>query len=337
MGLRWQKFVYSTVSTLSLSGRRAKRKNELRPIMAEDFAVRRWPQSDRSFNRTPGEARRPGVYLTWPDQQPFLRSWSEKFTIPRSEIPALTITADAGEISVSGAAWPDWSLRFLASGDGSSEAEAIDRSRLFSCARIGSTISVNGPRRERRREGEGYLEIAGPADAPMSVQTTFASVQVCDMSSPVWVSAIDAQVRILNTTGTVAASGCVVSFAGSEGDVTLSAEHSVNLKFTSVHFDGTMTARAQRSLRILVPRGFQTPFEAFVRRRKDFVCRTEFCGKVKHERRGTMHVFTYAGDGSVPAERVQLRSEHETVVIDDAVTGRQTDRVLHPGAFEDYE
>lgn len=336
MGLRWQKFVYSTVSTLSLSAGREKRKNELRPTMAEDFAVRRWPQSDRSFNRTPGEARRPGVYLTWPDQQPFLRAWSENFTIPRSEIPALTITADSGEISVSGAARPDWSLRFLASGDGSSEAEAVDRSRQFSCARIGSTISVNGPLREHRREGEGYLEIASPADAPINVQTTFASVQVCDMSSPVWVSAMQAHARILNTTGTVAASGYVVSFAGSEGEVTLSAEHNMNVKFNSVQFDGTMTARAQRSLRILVPRGFRTPFEALVQRRRDFVCRTEFRGKVKHERRGTMHVFTYDGDGSVPAERVQLRSEHGAVVIDDTVTGRQTDRVLHPGAFEDF-
>lgn len=128
--------------------------------------------------------------MIWPGQQPYLRSWSEDFKLPLSEIPALTITADTGRISVVGAARPDWSLRFLAYGDGSSETEALDRSRQFSVNHIGSTICLNGSRVEPRREGGAQLDVNGPADAPITIHVSFGSLQVCDMSGPVRVSAI---------------------------------------------------------------------------------------------------------------------------------------------------
>ena len=48
------------------------------------------------------------------------------------------------------------------------------------------------------------------------------------------------------------------------------------------------------------------------------VCRTEFTAAVKREKKGGLYVFIYAGDGSVPPERVNLRSEDATVVIDTA-------------------
>jgi hypothetical protein len=98
--------------------------------------------------------------------------------------------------------------------------------------------------------------------------------------------------------------------------VILSAEAEINLKFTSARFQGTLTAWAQRTVRVLVPPAFQTPFQAIVNRPEDFVCRTEFRSAIKQEKQGSVHVFTYAGDGGAPAERVHLRSEHATVVID---------------------
>jgi hypothetical protein len=248
----------------------------------------------------------------------------------------LTITANTGEVSISGAARPDWSLCFLAYGDGGSEAEAFDRLRQFSFTRIGSTFTIDGRRFEPRSEARGRLEVKGPAVAPITVHASFASVQVCDMSGPVQVSAIHGRACILDTTGRVAASGFVVDFAGSQGVVKLSAEHGINVKFTGVRFDGTMMAWAQRTVRVLVPRGFRTPFQAFVSRARDFVCRTEFRKKIKCERSGGLHVFTYDGDGSTPPENVHLRSEHGKLVIDDTITERESAREFRQSAFEDY-
>ena len=80
---------------------------------------------------------------------------------------------------------------------------------------------------------------------------------------------------------------------------------------------GTLVAWAQRSVRMLVPAGFLTPFQAIVSRRQDFVCRTEFSSHVSYEQKGDLHYFTYAGDNSVRPDAVMhLRSEQATVVID---------------------
>ncbi len=332
MRVRWPKFLVWFPRLLT--SRVPHRNYELRPAM--DFEFRRRPQGDNCFDRTPGQPRQPGVYVTWPGQQPYIRSRCEDVTVPHAEIPALTITANTGEVSISGAARPDWSLRFLAYGDGGSEAEAFDRLRQFSFTRIGSTISIDGRRFEPKSEAHGRLEVKGPTVAPITVQGSFASVQVCDMSGPVQVGAIHGRARILDTTGRVAASGSVVDFAGSQGVVTLSAEREINVKFTGVRFDGTMTACAQRTVRVLVPRGFRTPFQAFVSRPRDFVCRTEFRKKIKRERSGGLHVFKYDGDGSTPPENVDLRSEHGKLVIDDTITSRKSAREFRQSVFEDY-
>jgi hypothetical protein len=160
------------------------------------------------------------------------------------------------------------------------------------------------------------LIVQAPADAPITVHASFAPVEVRNMTGPVRVTAIHARAKILDATGNVDASGFVVDFAGSKGMVILSAEAEINLKLTTVKFQGTLTTWAQRSVRVLVPPAFQTPFQAIVNRPQDFVCRTEFSTAVKREKKGGLYVFTYAGDGSIPPDRVHLRSENATVVID---------------------
>jgi hypothetical protein len=138
------------------------------------------------------------------------------------------------------------------------------------------------------------------------------------MTGPIRVTAIHARATLLNTTGRVDAAGFVVDFAGSKGTVILSAEAEINMKLTAASFQGTLTAWAQGSVRVLIPRAFQTPFQAVVNRRQDFVCRTEFSTKLKPETKNGLCVFTNAGDGSTPPTGVHLRSEHATVVIDTA-------------------
>ena len=85
---------------------------------------------------------------------------------------------------------------------------------------------------------------------------------------------------------------------------------------TALRFDGTLLAWAQRPVRVLVPPGFVTAFEALVNRPQDFVCRGDFRAKIKQREKGGLYVFTYAGDGTSAPERFHLRSEHSTVVVD---------------------
>jgi hypothetical protein len=149
------------------------------------------------------------------------------------------------------------------------------------------------------------------------IHASFAAVQIRDLKGPVRVAAAHARTTILNTTGRLDAIAMVVDFAGSKGRVTLSAEAEINMKLPTVRFDGALLAWSQQSVRTLVPPGFLTPFRAIVSRRQDFVCRTEFCSRVRREKQGDLYYFTYDGDNSVAPEAVMhLRSERSTVVID---------------------
>jgi hypothetical protein len=78
----------------------------------------------------------------------------------------------------------------------------------------------------------------------------------------------------------------------------------------NARFDGTLLAWAQRSVRMVVPTGFSTPFRAIVSRREDFVCRTECSSRVSYEKKDDLHYFTYGTDNSVMPDAVMhLRSE----------------------------
>jgi hypothetical protein len=196
-------------------------------------------------------------------------------------------------------------------------------------------VTLEGPSIDEMAGTGGELIVDAPSDAPTTIHTSFAAVQVCDMSGPVRVTAIHARAKILNTSGRVDASSFVIDFVGSKGTVVLSAEAEINVKLTSPRFEGTLMAWAQRPVRVFVPQGFQTAFQVLVNRPGDFVCRTEFREKVKHETRGTLHIFTYAGDGTTTPEKLHLRSEHGTVVIA-SHTDRQSAGVLLQSGFEDY-
>jgi hypothetical protein len=284
---------------------------------APEFLFKQSASAPQCDDRTPGQPRQPGIRLVAPGQPPYRRVRREEFAISRTEVPALTIAANASQgVEITGNGREDWSLRFCAYGDGNSEGEARDRLRGVSLVRLGATVSLNGPGICRGPRAGGNLIVQAPADAPITVHASFAPVSVRNMGGPVRVTAIHARATLLDTTGKVDATAFVVDFAGSEGTVVLSAEAEINLKLTSLNFKGTLIAWAQLPVRVLVPAAFQTPFQAVVSRPQDFVCRTEFAANMKLERNGGLYVFTYPGDGSRPPEDVHLRSEHAAVVVD---------------------
>lgn len=335
MRVRWPDFLVSLGGLLTGNAANSRRQSDLQA--APGFLFEPLSFGSVRADRTPGQPLQPGVHLVAKGQAPYLRTRPENLILSRSDVPALTIAANAsGMVEVSGNNRDDWSLRLCASGEGNSEMEAHERSREVSLTRLGSSVFLNGPGIDQMGGARGDLIVDAPADAPTTVHASFAAIQVRNLTGPVRVTAIHARARILNTTGRVDAAGFVVDFAGSEGTIILSAEADINLKFTTARFQGTLTAWAQRSVRALVPQTFQTPFQVLVNRPQDFVCRTDFRAHVKSEKKGGLCVFTYAGDGSTPPERVHLRSEHAKVIVDTAAEGRQSSQNSRQGIFDDY-
>ena len=251
------------------------------------------------------------------NEGPFLLARPEETTISTRDVPSLTLTADPlNSISIGGSDRSDWSIRFCAQGEGNSEAEARGRLNEVSMTRLGATVSLKGPILAEKLQTRGLFVLDAPADAPVLIHASFAAVEIRDMAGPVRVTAAHGRAKILDTTGQVDAAAFVIDFAGSRGRVNLSAEAEINLKMTAPRFEGTLMAWAQRPLRMLVPPGFVTPFQALVNRPHDFVCRADFCSKVKKEKKNGLYVFTYRGDGGAAPELVHLRSEQATVVID---------------------
>lgn len=320
MRLRWSAFLLSLGALFTANASNSQSNYEQQA--APDFLFQRRPFGSECADRTPGQRTESQVRWEVARQAAYKRTRPETLTLSRADVPALTVTADPSSIvEVTGSSRVDWSLRFCAQGEGNTEGEAREHLQELSMGRIGSAVSLNGPGFGQQAGSIGQLNIDAPADAPFVVHVSFGAVEVRDMAGPARVTAMHGRARILDTVGKVDATGSVVDFAGSKGTVVLSAEAEINLKLNTTRFEGTLTAWAQRAVRVLVPQGFQTPFQAVVNRPQDFVCRTDFCSKVKQEKKDGLYVFTYAGDGSAPPERMHLRSEQATVVIDTVPAG----------------
>jgi hypothetical protein len=184
-------------------------------------------------------------------------------------------------------------------------------------------VSVTGPVLYEGHHRRGDLVVEGPPDAGVVIHGSYTAVEVRDTAGPVRIAATHARATILDTAGQLDATAGLVDFAGSCGRVTLSAEAEINLKMTARRFEGTLSAWAQRSVRMLVPRGFTTPIEVVVSRSEDFVCRAEFSSDVKQRRQGELYIFTHgAVNSGWPRAALHLCSEEATVVIDTA-SGKQ--------------
>lgn len=271
---------------------------------APEFLFERRPFTLDCAGRLHGQSAKNRVEvrasLAGSKQAPYLLTHSEDLSLSTSDVPALTITADPSNmIAVGGSDRSDFFIRFCARAQGNSEAEARERLQQIAMTRRGGVVSLSNTL-DPGHHTMSYFLLEAPKHVQTVIHASYAPVEVRDMVGPVRVTASHARAKILGTTGQVDADAFVIDFAGSRGRVTLSAEAEINLRVTASKFEGTLLAWAQRPVRMLVPLGFQTPFQAMVNRRKDFVCRADLCTKIKHERRNGLHVFTHVGDGSAP-------------------------------------
>jgi len=303
---------------------RSRRDYELQP--AADFLFAKRPYQDRCADEKPGQAATGDAHhavLVAGHQKPYRLTRLDELRFSRSDVPALTVTADpANSVAVAGSERSDWSLRFCVQGAGESEHEARQRLHEISMVRSGGTVSLSAPHllhKEQPATGRGNLVVDGPVDASVVIHASYAAVQLRDVKGPVRIAATHGRATILDTTGQLDATAFVIDFSAACGHVTLSAEAEINMRLPAPRFEGALVAWAQRCVRLLVPPGFTMPFRAIVSRRQDFVCRTEFASDVRYEKKGDLHYFTYAGadtDAVPPDTHMHLRSEQATVVID---------------------
>jgi hypothetical protein len=289
------------------------------------FSLFQWHQfRNRCINPVPGEqhqgtratlSRRPGesvVRLTRLDEM----------SVSLTDVPSLTIiAAQSNAVSIKGSHRFDWLFKYCAESEARLEEAARKALELTRMTRIGGTVLLDAPSRGGFAAsdvvGRGTLFVDAPHDAPLVVHGSYSAVQARDLVGRVGVTTAHARTTLLDATGCVDAVGTVVDFAGSAGHVTISAEAEINIMLTAALFRGSLVASAQRSVRILVPQDFVTPFRAVVKNQDDFVCRTDFCSRVMHSESAELHHFSYAGTMDASSEDfIYLRSELATVVVD---------------------
>ena len=243
------------------------------------------------------------------------RTRLETLDLPINEVPALTIAADPFHfIQVGSAKQNHWKVQFCAKGKGDTPEEATGYQRSVTMQRLGSLLTLNGTELHGLAGGEGTLLVEAPPGAPVTVHS-WGAIEVHDVDGPVRISATRGRAIVLNTSGLVDASAQIIDYASSRGEVTLNADWELNLRLTEQQFRGYLHAYAQQKVLALFPPGFQTPFDVHVNRPGDFVCRADFCSKIKKSRDNALYRFTYGELTNTPAP-IQLRSETSQVTLD---------------------
>jgi len=320
MQKRWNLFLLSLISLSPCGACAARRENELGPPPEFLFEPRMEAIASNCSDRKPGMkpaignrsfALKPG------NEAPYAVTKKEEVTLTQKEVAALTVMSDpSSEVNVKGISGADWKLSFCATGEGDSESEAREALKRVLLERVGSTVLLRIPSQIGAPMCKGSLLVEAPKSAPLVIHASYGAVSVLDMSGPLRVAATHARAKILDVGGQVSVMAAVVDFAGSRGEADLSADAEINLKVTATRFNGRLMGRAQGPVRMLIPPGFTSSFEAVVSSPRDFVCRADFCAKVKHKRQNNLHIFRYAGEGSASQGPVlKLRSETAAVVI----------------------
>ncbi|MGA7339132.1 MAG: hypothetical protein WBX18_00955, partial [Terracidiphilus sp.] len=295
MRFRWPVFLASLCAFTTSCAPQWQRTYEMQP--APDFLFDQRPFhigcADRPAQLPPGTH----AWFSTSSQARYARTRLDFLNLPLKEVPALTIAAElVNWVHIEGADQDHWALEYCAMGEGNTEEEARGSLQPVSMSRMGGLVTLNETYSKGHSGGHGDLFLDAPKDAPLTVHAIEA-VEVRNMSGPVRVTGTGGRVTILNTTGKVEADGKIVDFAGSEGHVMLTSDSEIDIKLTATQFQGGLSAYAQREVRVRVPRGFESPLEVWVSRRRDFVCRADFCSRFKQERNVAMFVYKYPGNG----------------------------------------
>jgi hypothetical protein len=233
------------------------------------------------------------------------------------DAPELRVTAESALIEIDGSSSDTYSVQLCASAGAATEADAKSTLDAIKLSRDGDMLTVVSPSGNATRRSMAHVRVRAPADHPVNITGTYTAMAVHGIHAPVKLSTTHARISVLDSSADVDANAGefgIVDFSGYRGNVRLTSATDINVQLTRPTFEGRLHATADRPLRVLLPSGFASPFEAVVNRRDEFVCRADLCSRITSVRKDGRFVFKY-GDGDAVLSFV---STHGPVVLDTA-------------------
>ena len=240
----------------------------------------------------------------------------EKLSISGGEMPALMINANQSTVSIISTDADTYNVRFCARAGGRNEGDARRALEKITLTRKTQLLKVRTPQYSREQPANAWLRVEAARQRAVTVKGSYSYIEVFGIDAPVHVSTTHARVKLLDVTAEVQATARVgiIDFAGDRGQVQLKADGEIgeiNLKLTGTQFKGTLDAKAEVGIRILLPPIFESPFEVTVDRPDLFVCRASIAPHVCHRDRDGLVMFAFGlGDP------VMHFGSHGVLVID---------------------
>ncbi len=308
MSLQWPAALLALLG-LSSCVPNAQRQYEMQPALPFLF---QWKSPRMHCDPIPPGARAyPDVRPSTPNNVHRL----DELVLSRQQLPELSLSVQSSLTSIEGGDRSDYSVRLCAEAGAQTEAEANRLLEQIKLTAEGNTLTLVTPQGSAQSRPSAHLRVQAPADVPVTINGTYAALAVRGINAPVKLTTTHARITVLDTTGDVEATASefgIVDFSGSRGHVRLQAATEININIPVQHFDGTLEAVAERPVRVLLPPGFASPFEAVVKLQRDFVCRANICGEIKRTKRDGQVLFTF-GSGE---PLLRFRSLSGPVVID---------------------
>ena len=309
MRVRWP-FALITIATLLGCSASPRQKYGLEPAAPFLFARDHTPTPCERQNQT-------GAWLVALDSNRpahnVLRT--DHLAISRAELPVFSMRLGPSLLEVIGEPVDSYSVQVCAEAGAATESDARSLLNEVKLTRDDKMISLSMPKFVQERPSNAFVQVQAPREAPITINCDYAAMRVIGMKALVHLSTTHARITLLDTTGDVDAKAAefgVIDFSGDRGNVRLDSASEINLNFTGQKFNGSLDAKAAHPVRVLLPPGFASAFEAIVRHKTDFVCRADLCDHVSSNRRDGRFVFTF-GSGD-PA--LHFISQGGLVVID---------------------
>jgi len=217
----------------------------------------------------------------------------------RAELPVFTMHLESSMFEVYGETSDNYSVQLCAEAGAASESDAEALLEEIKLTRDDKMLLLSTPKYVQERPSTAFVQVQAPQETPITVIGDYASMRVIGMHAPVKLSTTHARITLIDTTGDVDAKAAefgVIDFSGDRGHVHLESASEINLNFTGHKFDGSLDARAAEPVRVLLPPGFASGFEATVRHKSDFACRADICDRVSLQKRDGKFVFTFGSE-----------------------------------------
>jgi len=247
----------------------------------------------------------------------FVRQRTQHVSISSSEMQSLGIdVVNQTMVSVVGTDADRYDVRLCVQAGGANEDEALRSLDGILLTRTEHTFTVRSPPYSHERPAHAWLNIDAPEHRPVTVNGSYSYVEVFGIDARLRITTTHARIKLLEVGGDVKATAHVgvIDYLGDRGRIQLDATGEIgeiNLRLTASRFHGALDATAERAVRVLLPPGWESPFEAVVYRPELFLCRANIRPYVHLRERHGLAVFTFGSGDPV----LRLVS-HGVIVID---------------------